>query len=57
VVQEGRIVCPFCRRKTDQVVLEETSAENLIVYCKWCKRELHVKIENGSACASTSARA
>jgi len=58
----GRIVCPACRRKTDQVVLAETSAEMLIVFCKRCKREMTVKIENGNCqclrlCLSARARA
>ena len=55
-VSEGRIVCPVCQRKTDQVVTGDTRAENLVVYCKWCKRELTVTIENSSARASDSIR-
>ena len=46
-LQDGRIVCPVCRRRTDQVVLSETSADQLVVFCKWCKHELVVKIEDG----------
>jgi len=58
----GRIVCPACRRKTDQAVLAETSAEMLVVFCKRCKREMTVKIENGNCqclrlCHSARARA
>ena len=44
---DERIVCPVCQRKTDQVVKSETTAEMLIVFCKWCKHELTVTIENG----------
>ena len=48
-LREGRIVCPHCGRVTDQVVLAETIATNLAVYCKRCKNTLQVKIEDGRA--------
>ena len=50
-LQDGRIICPDCGRTTDQVVMPETLAKDLAVFCKRCKRRLIVKIENGSACA------
>ena len=40
----GRIVCPVCRRKTDFKVLPETSASNLVIYCRQCGRENVVSI-------------
>ena len=44
---DGRIVCPLCSRRTDQIVLSGTSADQLVVFCKRCKCELTVKIEDG----------
>ena len=40
----GRIVCPACGRKTDFKVLPETSASNLVVFCRKCGSERTVSI-------------
>ena len=54
----GRIVCPACGKKTDQAVLADTAADRLPVYCKRCKREILVRIENRTCqCLSPSASA
>ena len=46
-VKGGRIVCPRCRRATNQVVRPDTYAERLQVFCRGCKAELIVNIDNG----------
>ena len=47
-VRDGRVVCPVCGRKTDQVVLDDTFADNLAIFCKWCKNTGLVVIGNGA---------
>jgi len=46
-IKDGRVICPVCGRKTDQAVTPTTTAEDLVIFCKWCKHELTVKIEKG----------
>lgn len=55
-VQDSRVICPGCGHKTDQVVLTDTEAENLPVFCRRCKRRIRVKIKHGE-CLCLSARA
>ena len=43
-VRKGRVVCPYCGNLTDQAVEPETSAANLPVWCRKCKRRIIVKI-------------
>jgi hypothetical protein len=55
-VREGRILCPVCGNKTDQVVLPSTIAVDLPVFCKRCKQQTLVTIEHGKCqCQSASA--
>ena len=46
-VRDGRIVCPFCRRKTGQEVSDETYALRLIVFCRRCRCKLLVDVSGG----------
>lgn len=55
VVKNHKIVCPFCRRLTQQVVRSDTEARNLQVFCRGCKAEFVVNIENGQ-CSSSPCR-
>ena len=55
-VREGRIVCPICGSRTDQVILPDTRAAKLPVWCRRCKRQLLVTISDGECqCQSASA--
>ncbi|MBQ4366320.1 MAG: hypothetical protein II804_08670 [Clostridia bacterium] len=46
-VKNGKIVCPRCRRTTQQVVRPDTSARHLQVWCRGCKAEFLVDIDSG----------
>ena len=47
-VTEGWIRCPVCRRNKKLLqVLPDTSAKNLEVYCRICKRTMILNIEPG----------
>lgn len=55
-VREGRIVCPICGTRTDQVILPDTQAVQLPVWCRKCKLRLLVTISDGECqCQSASA--
>lgn len=43
-VRDGYALCPHCRHKLIQV-RPETSARNLIVFCRCCRTEIKVNIE------------
>lgn len=51
-VRNHKIVCPFCRRTTQQVVRSDTRAENLQVFCRGCKAEFVVNIAQGQCSCS-----
>ncbi|WP_207757993.1 MULTISPECIES: cysteine-rich KTR domain-containing protein [Oscillospiraceae] len=40
-------MCPSCRRRKVLQVRPETTAKNLIVYCRDCRTETMVDIEQG----------
>lgn len=46
-VKSGRIVCPVCRKRTDFSVLDDTSGSSIPVFCRQCKTETIVNIDNG----------
>lgn len=46
-VKDGLIVCPVCKRKTNQAVRPDTTAENLQLWCRTCKTAHLVKIDRG----------
>ncbi|OUO36423.1 hypothetical protein B5F88_13980 [Flavonifractor sp. An306] len=47
VVKDGWLMCPSCRRRKVLQVRPETTAKNLIVYCRDCRTETMVDIEQG----------
>lgn len=47
-LKDGKIVCPCCKRKTDQAVSPGTRAENLELWCRRCKTSFVVNIEQGA---------
>ena len=52
-VVDGRIVCPICHTKTGQEIRKSTTAKNLPVYCRQCKNQTLVNIENGQCSLSS----
>lgn len=52
-VKDGRVVCPNCKRKTDQAIRLDTKAENLELWCRRCKTSFIVNIELGACSSST----
>ena len=46
-LKDGLIVCPVCRKKTNQAVRSDTTAHNLAVWCRNCKAVHLVNIEFG----------
>ena len=55
-VRGGRIVCPICGSRTDQVILPDTRAAKLPVWCRGGKRQLLGRIADGGCqCQSASA--
>lgn len=46
-MKDGYIVCPVCKRKTNQAVRPETTAKNLQLWCRNCKSVHLVDIDRG----------
>lgn len=54
-VKNGFLTCPTCRRNRHLLrVLPDTTAENLVVFCRDCKTEHRVEIINGQCFESRS---
>lgn len=51
-LKDGKVVCPICKRKTDQTVEPDTRAENLRLWCRRCKSSFVVNIDLGACSAS-----
>lgn len=48
--QEGAVLCPFCHRPFRVVrVRGDTTAQNLLMRCSFCKREICADINGTSA--------
>ena len=47
IVKDGWLMCPSCRRRKVLQVRPDTTAKNLIVYCRDCRTETMVDIEQG----------
>ncbi|MCR1907066.1 cysteine-rich KTR domain-containing protein [Intestinimonas butyriciproducens] len=47
IIKDGWLMCPSCRRRKVLQVRPDTSAKNLIVYCRDCRTETMVDIEQG----------
>lgn len=52
VVKDGKVVCPVCKRKTDQTVRLDTKAENFPLWCRRCKNSFVVNIDLGACSVS-----
>nr|DAL14664.1 MAG TPA_asm: cysteine-rich protein [Caudoviricetes sp.] len=54
-VKDGFLVCPTCRRNRHLLrISPDTTAENLVVFCRDCKTEHHVNIRRGQCFESRS---
>lgn len=47
VTRDGYLLCPSCERQKVLQLRPDTSAKNLIVYCRYCRTETVVDIEQG----------
>ncbi|WP_423788654.1 cysteine-rich KTR domain-containing protein [Lawsonibacter faecis] len=55
VTEDGRVICPRCGRPTQQRVRPDTTARNWPVWCKHCKQESIVNIDESlSQCRTTT---
>lgn len=45
--KDGWLLCPSCRRRKVLQVRPDTTAKNLIVYCRDCRTETMVDIDQG----------
>lgn len=48
-VEHGWIKCPYCSSRRLLRLLPETSARNLAVYCRHCRHEVVLNIEEARA--------
>lgn len=54
-VRNGYLVCPHCLRNKRVIQIQpDTKAENLRVYCRDCKKETIVDIDQGQCFESRS---
>lgn len=53
IVRDGWLVCPGCHKRVLRVE-PNTAAQNLIVYCRNCKRTVTVDIDRGQCFESQS---
>lgn len=47
VIKDGWLMCPSCRRRKVLQLRPDTTAKNLIVFCRDCRTETVVDIEKG----------
>lgn len=45
VTEDGKIICPLCGRPTQHRARPDTSARSLPIWCKHCRRESIVNID------------
>ena len=53
IVKDGWLICPGCHKRLLRVE-PNTTAQNLIVYCRNCKRTVMVDIDRGQCFESQS---
>ena len=53
IVKDGWLICPGCRKRLLRVE-QDTAAQNLIVFCRNCKRSVTVDIDRGQCFESQS---
>ena len=53
IVRDGWLICPGCHKRVLRVE-PNTAAQNLIVYCRNCKRTVTVDIDRGQCFESRS---
>ncbi len=53
IVRDGWLICPGCHKRVLRVE-PNTAAQNLIVYCRNCKRTVTVDIDRGQCFESQS---
>ena len=53
IVRDGWLICPCCHKRVLRVE-PNTAAQNLIVYCRNCKRTVTVDIDRGQCFESQS---
>ena len=54
-VENGWLVCPFCRRNRRVMRIDPaTVATRVVAYCRTCKREFKLDIEKGQSFESQS---
>ena len=54
-VRDGYLICPTCKRNKRMLKIEpETRASGLVVFCRDCKTEHRVNIEQGQCFESRS---
>lgn len=46
-VRNGQIICPHCLQNRLVQIKPDTKAVNLTLYCRRCKREITVNVNNG----------
>lgn len=54
VVRDGWLECPVCRARRLLRITPELTARNLPVFCRRCKNEIKVDIEQGQSFQSQS---
>lgn len=54
-VKDGFLVCPRCHRNKKLIrIAPDTTARNLVVYCRSCKSEFKIDISEGQCFKSRS---
>lgn len=46
-VKNEHAVCPVCKRRMSPRILPTTAGKDVVLYCRGCKNELIVDIEQG----------
>ena len=46
-VKSEHAVCPRCHKRMSPRILPTTVGKDVVLYCRWCKLELIVDIEQG----------
>ena len=48
MTRDGYLLCPICQRQKVLRLLPETEGKQIAVYCKYCRKESVVNIDNKS---------
>lgn len=53
-VKDGYLECPICHRNRLKRVAPDESGERILIFCRYCKSEIRIDIDQGQCFESRS---